>query len=297
MSRQSTRFVLLIEPATFGYNLETASTNDYQVDARESYDVVYARGIDEFRAFRDRLVEAGVSVTTMRGPKSCPDAIFPNWISTHEDGTALLYPMMAINRRRERSDDVIEFLRKFYTLKDDLVSFELLGQPLESTGSLVLDRVNKIVYVARSKRTDEKLAREWCGRMGYEPLIFDTVDHAGKPVYHTDLVMWVGSEVAGVGTQTIVEADRKRVLESISRTHEVIEFDNAQIRNFCGNAIELRGTADQPILVMSDTAYGMLKPDQISRLNRYYGKIITAGIPTIETYGGGSARCLVQELF
>jgi hypothetical protein len=297
MSRQSTRYLLLIEPAVFGYNPETASTNMYQVDARESEDVVYARALNEFHGFRDALVAAGVSVMTMRGPAGCPDALFPNWMSTHEDGTAMLYPMMAPNRRRERSDDLVGFLSKFYALKDDFASYELQGRALESTGSFVLDRVNRVAYVGRSARTDEGLARLWCTRMNYEPIIFDTVDHKGKPIYHTDLVIWIGTSLCAVGSNVIVEADRDRVMASLSKHREVIELDNNQIRNFCGNSIEVRGTGDQPMMLMSDTARGMLTPAQISLIHKYNSNIIAPKIPTIETYGGGSARCLVQELF
>lgn len=297
MARQSTRYLLFIEPAEFAFNPETASTNDYQVNARESADEIFARALKEFRTYRDLLVEAGVSVTTMRGPLGCPDAVFPNAISTHEDGTAMLYPMMAPNRRRELTNDIVGFLKRFYTVKDDFMAYEMQDKALEATASMVLDRVNHIAYAARSRRTDEGLVRLWCSRMGYEPVIFDTVDHMGKPIYHTDLVIWIGTEMAGVGSGVIVEADRKRVLESLSRTREVLEFDNAQIRKFCGNSLEVRGTNDTPVLVMSDAAYGMLTSEQISRINKYFSKVVTPKIPTLETYGGGSARCMIQELF
>ncbi len=297
MTKQSTRNLIVIEPAVFGYNPETASTNDFQDDAREAAGTVHARALAEFRDFRDMLVEAGATVTTLRGANGCPDAIFPNWFSTHDDGTVHLYPMMAPNRRRERSDDLVAFFRKFYNVRDDMVHFETDGRALESTGSMVLDRVNRIVYSGRSRRTDEKLVLEWCAKQGYEPVIFDTVDHAGQPVYHTDLVIWVGTEVCGVGSSVIVEADRDRVLKSLARTREVVELDNAQIRNFCGNSVEIRGLDDQAMLVMSDTSYGMLTSDQLSRLNRYFTRILHKPLTTIETYGGGSARCVVQELF
>ncbi len=297
MSRQSTRYLIMIEPATFGFNPQTADTNHYQLDAREGGDVVQTRAIAEFRGLRDMLVEAGAVVTTMRGPKGCPDAIFPNWFSTHEDGSVWLYPMMAENRRRERNEETVAFFRKFYNVRDDLVPNEIDNRALEATGSMVLDRVGRVAYIARSRRTDEGLALDWCARMGFEPVVFDTVDHAGQPVYHTDLVVWVGSEVAGVGTQTIASADRERVLKSLARAHEVVELDNAQIRAFAGNAVEIRGASDLPLLVMSESGYGLLTSDQTSRLHKYYTRILAAPIPTIQTYGGGGTRCLVQELF
>lgn len=297
MSRQSTRNLVVIEPSTFAYNPETASTNHFQVDARETPEAVSTKAVAEFRAFRDMLVEAGASVTTLLGAKGCPDAIFPNWFSTHDDGTAFFYPMMAPNRRRERTEDLVSFFRKFYNIRDEFVHFELDDRALESTGSMVLDRVGRVAYAAKSRRTDEGLFLDWCMKTGYEPVVFDTVDHTGGPVYHTDLVIWIGTEVCGVGSGVIVEADRDRVLKSLARTREVLELDNAQIRNFCGNSVEIRGYDDQAMLVMSDTSYGMLSSDQISRLNRYYTKILHKPLNVIETYGGGSARCIVQELF
>jgi hypothetical protein len=162
---------------------------------------------------------------------------------------------------------------------------------------MVLDRVSRTAYLARSKRSDEKLFRSWCAQMNYEPVMFDTVDHAGRPVYHTNMVLWIGTEIAGIGTNMLAENDRARILKRLSQSREVLEFDNAQIRAFCGNMIELRGLDDLPFLLMSEAAHGLLTSDQLSRLGRYYAKLLQAKIPTIETYGGGSARCLIQELF
>ncbi|MCB1537962.1 MAG: hypothetical protein H6865_01145 [Rhodospirillales bacterium] len=297
MSRQSTRHLLMIEPSQPGFNPETAATNDYQIDVRENATEVAARYLREFRDFRDRLVASGVFVTTVQGPKKCPDVAFPNWFSTHEEQGLVIYPMLTPNRRAERMPGLINLLKRYYGLKMDMAFHEEEGKALESTGSLVLDRVHRVAYCGRSARTDEGLAREWCNKMGYEPLFFDTVDHTGKPVYHTDVVMWVGSEVAGVCSGAIIEKDRERVLKSLSAHREVVEFDNSQLRAFCGNAIEAQGTENQLLLIMSERAYGALNSDQRARLSRYYATIVTGEIPTIETYGGGSARCMVQELF
>ncbi len=297
MSRQSTRHLLMIESPQGGYNPETAATNDYQLDVRENADEVARRYLSEFRVFRDKLVAAGVFVTTVQGPRKCPDVIFPNWFSTHEDGGLVIYPMLTPNRRAERAPGIVAMLKRFYGLKMDMAFHEETGKALESTGSLVLDRVHGIAYSGRSARTDEALAKEWCAKMGYELVAFDTVDHTGKPVYHTDVVMWIGSEVAGICTGAIAEADRDRVLQKLSAHREIVEFDNAQLRAFCGNAIEALGNDDQPLLIMSERAVGMLNSDQRSRLDRYYTSIVTGDIPTIETYGGGSVRCMVQEMF
>ncbi|MBU6235941.1 MAG: amidinotransferase [Alphaproteobacteria bacterium] len=297
MSQQSTRNLVLIEPSFFGYNPETASTNDFQVDARGGGDATHTAAIREFRALRDMLVEAGVTVTTVQGAKNCPDAVFPTWFSTHEDGSAYLYPMLAASRRRERSEHLISFLQKFYILKSEALVAETEGRALEGTGAMVLDRVNRVAYIGLSQRCDEKLALEWCAKTRFEPVVFDTVDHAGKPVYNTGMVLWIGTDVCGVGTGYIVEKDRARVLASLARNREVVELDNAQIRNFCGNAVEVRGTDDQPLLVMSEAAYGLLTSDQLSRINRYITRILAANLGTIETYGGASAGAMVQGLF
>lgn len=297
MARQSTRHIMMIEPSQPGFNPQTAATNDYQLDVKDRSDEIAKRYLAEFRNFRDELVEAGIFVTTVQGSKKCPDAAFPNWFSTHEEAGLIVYPMLTPNRRAERMPGVIKLLRRYYGMKMDLSFHEEDGKALESTGSLVLDRVHGVAYAGRSARTTEDLARHWCDRMGYELVMFDTIDHTGKPVYHTDVVMWIGSEVVGICTPAIAEADRDRVLKSLSQHREVVEFDNAQLRCFCGNSIEVLGAENQRMLLMSDRAFGALTSDQLSRINTYYTKIIAPRIPTIETYGGGSARCMVQELF
>ncbi|HEY8964034.1 MAG TPA: arginine deiminase-related protein [Alphaproteobacteria bacterium] len=297
MAKQSSNHVLLIEPASFGYNLETADTNSYQLNARDTVDEIFHRALEEFRAFRNDLVTAGIGVTTVRGHKSSIDAIFPNWFTTHEDGSFSMYPMRAENRRRERRNDIVSFLRKFYALKEDLSAGEQINQALEGTGSMVLDRAGSVAYIARSRRTDEDLAKAWCARMGFDPVIFDTVDHDGRPVYHTSLMMWIGTQAAGIGSGLIVEGDRERVLRSLSKSHEVIEFENAQIRAFCGNAIEALTQDGEHVLIMSDGAKRALTSDQLARLKRYYTKIVATPIPTIETYGGASVGHMIQELF
>jgi hypothetical protein len=297
MSRQSTRHLLLIEPPQGGYNPETAATNDYQLDVRETSDEVARRYLTEFRNFRDTLVAAGIYVTTILGPKKCPDVGFPNWFSTHEEAGLVIYPMLTPNRRAEKMPHMITMLKQHYGLKMDMSFHEDEGRALESTGSLVLDRVNRVAYCGRSARSDEKLALEWCQKMGYELVTFDTVDHSGKPVYHTDVVLWIGTEVCGICSGAIVEADRARVLRRLAAYREVIEFDNMQIRSFCGNSVEALAANDERVLVLSARAQSALTSDNLSRLRHYYSNLISADIPTIETYGGGSARCLVQELF
>lgn len=297
MAAQSTRNILMIEPAFFGFNPETAATNDYQYEQHEGAKEVHQRALHEFRAYRDKLVEAGIRVLTVQGPAACPDAIFPNWSSHHEDGTTILYPMLMPNRRAERTEAVTGFFRRFYKMDETLVSREDDGKPLESTGSFVLDRVNKVMYMGRSPRSNEETARIYAQRFGYELIVFDTVDHSGNPVYHTDLVIWIGTKMAGIGAGMILEKDRARVVEKLSQTHELMHLTNEQIKNFCGNSIEALGQHDEPYLLMSATARSHLTPEQLKQINKHFKGIVSSPIPTIEANGGGSARCMVQELF
>lgn len=293
MTAQSTRHLLMIEPAKPGFNPETEATNDYQIDEREDPAIVSARYIQEFRDYRDALVTAGIFVTTLQGPPECLDAGFPNWFSVH-DGGLIVYPMLTPNRNAERMPNLIATLEKRY---GKAKWFEGNGKALEGVSSLVLDRVNKIAYACRSARTDDALARKWADDMGYELQMFDALDHHGKPVYHTDLTIWIGSTLAGVCSECIVEKDRARIVDSLRRHREIVEFDNHQLRSFCGNALEALGKENRPVFIVSQRALDSMRPDQIALLRKHFSLIVTARIPTVESYGGGSARCMLQELF
>lgn len=298
MKRQSTRHIMMMEPAEFFANPQTFATNQYQDQNPADIAAINAAAIAEFRAFRDTLVETGVVVTTARGQKGAPDDIFVNnWVSTHDGRRMAIYPMLAQNRRIERRPELLEILQKSYDVAVDFSEYEGKGKFLESTGSLCQDRVNGIVYAALSPRTDPELARIWCEAMGLRLVAFDTRNHAGKPVYHTDVLMWIGTGVAGVCAETIVSADRERVLQSLRTTHEVVELTMDQMRAFAGNALEVRGADDAKFLIMSGSAERALRPDQKEIILRHVDGIVSADIPTIERYGGGSARCMLLELF
>jgi hypothetical protein len=299
--QQSANHIMMMEPTDFHSNPETMETNTYQAEDPEDIHSVEDQAIREFRAFRDRLVEAGIMVTTVRGQAGCPDDIFcNNWVSTQvdKDGKASLvyYPMLAPNRRLERRPEIMKMLEGRYPIALDLSAEELTGKYLESTGSLWMDRVNRVVYIALSPRTNEELARRWAEKMDFAPVFFHTRNHAGKPVYHTDVMMFIGTGYAGICLECIEAADRARVVESLSKTHEIIELTLPQLRSFCGNALELRGTGDAKKLVMSGAAYRALSEDQKSRFLKYVSEIVWADIPAIEKYGGGSARCMLLEL-
>lgn len=298
MSEQSTRHIMVMEPADFHANPQTFGTNDYQEKDPEDVESVRRAAVQEFRAFRDVLVENGIIVTTSLGKEGCPDDIFVNnWVSTHDGGQMVLYPMLAENRRIERRPELIKVLQRSYDVALDLTDYENEGRFLESTGALVMDRVNKIAYCALSERADQGLAEEWAGTMGYEVVFFNTQNHLGKPVYHTDVLMYIGTGYAGICSECIVEEDRARVLDVLSKTHEVVDISMEQLGQMCGNALEVRGQQDKKLLVMSQLAHDSYTEAQKEVFLKYVSKIVYADLTTIEKYGGGSARCMLLELY
>ena len=297
MPAQSSRHLMMIEPKVFYLNPETADTNHYQHDARADHAGTLAAGLAEFRDFRDALVANGVIVTTAPGSAGCPDHVFPNWISTHEDRRMVVYPMLNPNRRAEKTPEIVGTLKKSYDVVLDMSRYEGSGLALEANGSLVLDRVNRIAYAGLSPRTSERLVHEWADAMGYRAVTFNTRDHTGSPVYHTDLIIFIGTEAAGICAPCIVEEDRDRVLSSLRATHDVIEFGGEQLRSFCGNALEVLGEGGAPMLAVSAAARASWSKDQEERLKAHFARFIEARIPTLEEYGGGSARCTLMELF
>lgn len=295
---QSTRHIMLIEPLDFFGNPETMETNVYQVDEHESHEQIQAKALQEFRGFRNLLTENGIHVTVARGHKNCPDQLFPNWISTHQGKGMVLYPMYNESRRRERAPEMIELLEKTYPIIHDLRSWENEGLIIESTGSVALDHVNRIAYAGLSKRTNAEAVKKWCGLLGYEPVIFETESHLqGMPIYHTDLVIYIGTEVAVVAADTIKPEYRDTVVNSLKKHRDVVLLSKAQQEAFCGNSLEVVGEDDKRMLVMSTTAFNALTDEQKQTFGKYFAKIIHAPLPTIEKYGGGSARCLMLELF
>ncbi|MGB1077603.1 MAG: arginine deiminase-related protein [Bdellovibrionales bacterium] len=295
--RQSTNHLLMIEPKVFFLNPETQDTNVYQIDEHETHDETLRKAIDEFRAYRNCLVENGITVTTFQGIEGCPDHLFPNWASTDPLGNLVLYPMLNPNRSAERIPRITDRLEQYYNFVLDLRDEEENGLALESTGSLVMDHVNKIVYAGRSKRTDDGLARRWADHRGYQLVMFNTKSHTGKPVYHTDLVMHIGTEYAGICSACIDDDDRARVVGQLKETHDVVEYDNEQLKAFCGNSLEVISGEGERLLTMSKAAQKTLRPEQKEKILFHMKAIIGTDISTIEHYGGGSARCLIMELF
>lgn len=297
--------VCMVRPAAFGYNAETAGTNHLQVagaDADRSNDA--RRAVVEFDALVEQLRGAGVRVAvledTARPPR--PDAVFPNnWISFHDDGIVVLYPMQSPSRRRERRpDDMIEQARTVgFTTRCvlDLTAEENRGRYLEGTGSLVLDHIARVAYCALSPRSDAGLASEWADRMGYALVTFDAATPGGASIYHTNVLLWIGERAAAVGLDWVASADRERVHASlIASGRTVLVLDERQLASFAGNMLELRAADDHRVLVMSATAAASFDARQRSALEALTDRLVIGAVPTIEQRGGGSVRCMLAEV-
>lgn len=297
--KQSTNHLLMVEPAEFYANPQTRDTNAYQAAREEeSHEVLFARALAEFRTYRDMLLAHGVIVTTIPGRVGSPDMVFPNWASTYDDGRLILYPMLSENRQAERTPEVIAMLKSFYPKVTDWSGYEAQGLALESTASIVADHVHKRAYAGLSRRTSLVLAEKWAHEMGYDLITFDTRSHTGIPVYHTDYMMYIGTDLAAICAECIVdEGVRARVLARLRETHEVIELTGAQMRASCGNALEVVGRGGELMLTLSSGALKALSAEQKAIIGKYYKTLITPDLPTLEKYGGGSARCMLMEMF
>lgn len=294
MIRQSTNHLFMVEPADFYDNPQTKPTNAYQVrEQAQNRAEIQSAALKEFRAYRDMLVEHGVQVTTVKGQAGCPDDIFPNWMSTHPTGQMVVYPMKYENRQKERLADVIADLRPRYKDYIDLTAFERKGLSLESTSSVNLDHVNRVAYMARSPRSDDAAAKEWARVMGFTLIPFDT-EHNGMQVYHSDVVLWIGTTLAGIASECI---KTKGIVDALKKHRTVVEFDNVQMGRFAGNALEVVGRGGERMLAMSENGWTSLDARQQDMIRDHYKTIITPSLPTIEKYGGGSARCMLLELF
>lgn len=288
----------MIEPTEFYTNPQTLETNAYQAERDDrSRAEISAAAIREFRDYRDALVQAGVMVTTVQGHRGSPDMVFPNWASVYDDGRMVLYPMLSENRQKERRPDIIEMLKKSYPDVTDWSGYEHAGKFLESTASIVSDHVNRIAYAALSKRTNPELVKKWAAFMDYEVIVFETESHAGIPVYHTDYLMYVGTSMAALCAECILPEYRETVRARLNATHEVMEISMEQLRLNCGNALEVVGAGGERLLTLSESARAALEPAQLETIGKHFKGIVSSSIPTLEKYGGGSARCMLMELF
>lgn len=289
--------VVMIRPSSFGYNEETAGSNAFQSAVKKSPEEIRKKAAGEFDGLVRKLKAASVDVFVFDETPDgdMPDAVFPNnWISFQPDGSIVLYPMLAANRRRERRLDIPEMLRKYHHVGRiiDLTGHERENRFLEGTGSIVFDHVNRIAYANTSKRTDEGLLQLLCEIIDYDPCVFQATDSHGKDIYHTNVLLTVGAEFSVLCSETIVEKDRDRVTHMLKETdHRLVEISYKQMKHFAGNMIQLAGKT-QSILVMSESAYRILNVEQKLVLEQY-NKLLHSSLKTIETYGGGSARCMI----
>lgn len=299
---QSAQSVLMVRPASFGFNPQTAATNAFQHPARADA-AAAAAALAEFDAATTVIGKAGINVYVADDspdpPK--PDAIFPNnWVSFHADGTVVLYPMMAVNRRLERRDDLLaDIVRQgnFHISRTvDLSGHEGKGQYLEGTGSLVLDRVARVAFACLSPRTHLDALGDFAQQLDYELQAFDAVDMSGQAIYHTNVMMAIGTRFAVIcGAVMGAPSQRSAVLARLEATgHEIIELSIAQMQAFAGNLVEFGG-ADGPVVALSKTAWSALDADQRRALERHAG-IACVDIPSIERCGGGGIRCMLAEI-
>src|SRR5881394_629452 len=298
---QSTNSVLMIRPGRFYPNPETATVNAFQRNADRDSNALTTMARKEFDAAVQTLREAGINVHVFEdtAEPEKPDAVFPNnWISTHYDGRIALFPMYSALRRRERRQDIVEELRKHNRVTEviDYSAFEDDRSCLEGTGSLVFDHPNKIAYVSLSNRSNPKVIQRFAEDFSYEPVTFTSIGSNGQPIYHTNVMMCIGTAFAMVGLEMIPsKAERQRVRARLEKTgKEIVELSADQIANFAGNAIELQNKRGEKLLALSSRAAEALSGEQRKTLTRY-ARLLPLELPTIEL-AGGSARCMMATI-
>ncbi len=308
-AQQCAEAVLMIRPAAFGFNPETAATNAFQ--HREATDPAATAGKAraEFEQLARALQSEGVRVITVDDtaapPK--PDAVFPNnWVSFHACGTLVLYPLQSVSRHPERRQDVVEAVVKQSGFRVthllDLTHYEAQGKFLEGTGSLVLDHLNRVAYACASARTHPEVVADWARELEYEPVIFQAADLKGLPLYHTNVLMCIGARAVIIGSEAIATSDRERVLSRLAASgRQIIDIGQAGLSQFAGNMLELaswdEALGDCRVLVMSERARRALKPEVFAQLSGCTDTVLAVPVPTIEAVGGGSVRCMLAEVF
>ncbi len=294
----------MVRPAHFGYNQETAGNNAFQSnDETLPIDEIEQRAREEFDTFVHELREAGIDIIVVEDTPDPlkPDAVFPNnWITFHEEGTIVTYPMFASQRRKERREDIIRDLsaRYGYTDRYQMEQSEEDGVFLEGTGSMILDRSNRIAYACLSVRTNKELLEAFSKKMNYEVVAFNALDMEGEPIYHTNVMMALGETFVLICLDTVRdEEERQQLLDSFDRTNkQVIGISLEQMMAFAGNALQVKNKKGDKFLVMSEQAYRSLSPNQQKDIEGHTG-ILFSPLKVIEKYGGGSARCMMAEVF
>ena len=298
--QQNTSYLLMIEPVNFGFNEETAVNNAFQQNTAAA---IQPEALKEFNEFVNLLRNNKIDVTVVKdtAEPNTPDSVFPNnWVSFHESGSMILYPMFAQNRRLERKPAVLEAIEKKFKVEEliDLSEAEEKQLYLEGTGSVVLDRVNHIAYACISPRTHPQLLKEFCRLNEYTPMAFSARDNNGIAIYHTNVMMSVANEYAVICLDTITDTtERKNVIGGLKISgKEIIDISFDQLHQFAGNMLQVKNTDGELLLIMSSQAYDSLATEQVAALEKY-NRILHSSLETIETAGGGSARCMMAEVF
>lgn len=295
----------MVRPANFAFNEETAANNAFQSrDGSMNAEDMRRKAVQEFDAFVRKLRDAGVDVIVVEDSAlpAKPDAVFPNnWVTFHQEGLIVTYPMFAPTRRQERREEVVKevLLRGFRPARRlHLEGSEADGRFLEGTGSIIFDHQHRLAYACLSPRTDAALLKDLCERIGYRDIVFHAVDANGQDIYHTNVMMALGETFVVICLDSVRNPDERNLVETAFRDtdKEIVDISLAQMNAFAGNMLQVRNTAGETILVMSEQAYRALTPDQIRRLEGHT-RLLYSPIDTIETYGGGSARCMMAEIF
>ena len=305
MDTQVTSQLLMVRPANFSSNKETIATNKFQNDiTADSKNNIETQALNEFDKMVKLLKDHEISVIEIDDIKELEntDAVFPNnWVSFHQDNTVVLYPMMARSRRSEKRYDILEYLSKYQSFKiDRIIDMSYLEEEnifLEGTGSMVFDRVNKTVFACKSSRTSLEALEIFCRDMGYNPIVFDAIID-NYPIYHTNVMMSLGKKTAFLCSESIKDKADNLLIKNYFKDLEknIIEISPQQMNNFAGNVIEVENTKGVSHVIMSVSAYQALDHKQLDSINRA-SNIIAIPLETIERYGGGSARCMVAEIF
>ncbi len=303
---QSADAVLMVRPASFGWNPQTGVSNHFQPSQPPASAVdPGTHAIAEFDGLAAALAQAGVEVHALADVRepARPDAVFPNnWVSLHVDGTVVLYPMLAPNRRGERRLELLQELERrgtfVVTRLLDLTHHELQGRFLEGTGSVVFDHAARVAFACLSPRTDAGVLGELCDELGYQSVVFDAAGPDGTPIYHTNVVLAIGSRCAVICADAVAETERGALVERLAASGRCVEtIGVAQMMNFAGNVLELQSRAGESVLAMSQRAFASLAPASRERLAACVDRIVTAPVTTIEDLGGGSVRCMLAEVF
>jgi hypothetical protein len=309
VNKQSTNTIMMIRPVAFNYNAQTAVNNHYQkiVDSNNNSDQINLNAQAEFDNLVLKLRSIGINVIVFQDDNKfdTPDSVFPNnWISFHSNGDLALFPMFAVNRRQERREDVIGWVEKNDYLINNVIDYSSAEESsifLEGTGSVVLDRVNRKAYCAVSERSNEDLLIEFCEDFEYSPVIFNayqTVEDKRKLIYHTNVMMCVADDFVVICLDCIDDKKERKSVTShlLNDGKEIIEISENQVNSFAGNMLQLIDRNNKSVLVMSESAYNVLTDLQKNSINKY-AKIVFSSLNTIEAYGGGSARCMMAEVF